>query len=60
MYQKTFKISNYLNRAYSNLPAFTDVFDEEGFYLAFIGLALLSVLVAFLASRFMTLKEADI
>lgn len=55
-----FKLSNYLNKAYSELPAFTDIFDEEGFYLAFIGLILVTVLVAFIASKFITLKEADI
>lgn len=57
---KTFKFSSALNRAYSDLPAFTDIFDEEGFYLAFIGLTLVTIAVAFVASRFITLKEADI
>lgn len=60
MSQKPFKLSNYLNKAYTDLPSFTDIFDEEGFYLAFIGLALVTILVAFIASRFITLREADI
>lgn len=60
MTQTNFKLSNYLTRAYSDLPAFTDIFDEEGFYLAFIGLTLMSILVAFIASRFITLKESSI
>lgn len=60
MSQKTFRLTNVLNRAYSDLPAFTDVFDEEGFYLAFIGLTVVTVLVAVVASRFITLREADI
>lgn len=60
MNQKTYRLTNVLNQAYSDLPAFTDIFDEEGFYLAFIGLTLLTILVAFVASRFITLKEADI
>lgn len=60
MSQKTFKISAALNDAYSKLPAFTDIFDEEGFYLAFIGLTIITILVAFVLSRFITLKESDI
>jgi len=60
MKEKTFRLSSYLSDRYSDLPAFSDVFDEESFYLAFIGLTLLSVLVAFVASRFIKLKEADI
>lgn len=60
MTHKTFKFSNAFNEAYHNLPAFTDIFDEESFYLAFIGLTLVSILVAFIASRFITLKEFDI
>lgn len=60
MSQKPFKIANYLNKAYADLPAFTDIFDEEGFYLAFIGLTLVTVMVAFIASKFITLREADI
>lgn len=60
MTQKTFRISTILSDAYSDLPAFSDIFDEEGFYLAFIGLAVVTILVAFVLSRFITLKEADI
>lgn len=60
MTQSTIKLSSFLNKAYSDLPAFTDIFDEEGFYLAFIGLTLMSILVAFIASRFITLKESSI
>lgn len=60
MNQKTFRLTNYLSRTYSELPAFTDIFDEEGFYLAFIGLTLVTILVAFIASRFITLKDADV
>lgn len=59
-HKTTYRLSNYLSRAYSDLPAFTDIFDEEGFYLAFIGLTVFSILVAFIASRFITIKEADV
>lgn len=60
MNQKTYRFTNYLSKAYSDLPAFTDIFDEEGFYLAFICLTVVTILVAMIASRFITLKEADI
>lgn len=60
MNQKTYKLTTILNDAYSGLPAFTDIFDEEGFYLAFIALCIVSVLTAFILSRFITLREADI
>lgn len=60
MSQKTFRLSNVLNRAYSDLPAFADVFDEEGFYVAFIGLTIVTVLVAVVASRFITIRESEI
>jgi len=60
MSQPTSKLSSYLSRAYADLPAFKDIFDEEGFYLAFLGLVLMSVLVAVVASRFVVLREADI
>jgi hypothetical protein len=59
MAQGKFKFSTALNEAYSRLPAFTDIFDEEGFYLAFIGLTLVTIAVAFIASRFITIKEVD-
>lgn len=58
--QREFSFNGYLREGYESLPAFTDVFDEEGFYLAFIGVALTSILVAIIASRFITIKEADI
>lgn len=60
MSQKTFKFTTLFNQAYNDLPAFTEVFDEESFYLAFIGLTIVTILTAFIASRFITLKEADI
>jgi len=47
------------NRLYDSLPAFTDVFDEETFYI-FAGLtAATSVVLAIVLSRFITLRECD-
>lgn len=60
MSHKTFRLTTALNKAYSDLPAFTDIFDEEGFYIAFAALTVVTILVAILASRFITLREIDI
>lgn len=55
-----YKLTTILHDAYSRLPSFTDIFDEEGFYLAFIALTIVSILTAIIASRFITIREADI
>lgn len=61
MTRKTYRFTDALGVAYEKLPTFTDVFDEESFYLAFIGLTLVTIIVAIVASRFITLKDyADI
>lgn len=44
---------------YDQVPAFTDVFDEETFYLFIIILTVCSFLLAFIASRFITLKPIE-
>lgn len=47
------------NQIYGSLPAFADIFDEETFYI-FAGIVVVSSFaLAFLLSRFITLKEAD-
>jgi hypothetical protein len=43
---------------YNGLPSFTDVFDEETFYMFAFGFTCCTILVAFILSRFITLKEA--
>lgn len=48
-----------IERIYKDLPAFTDVFTEETFYIFAGCLVLSSILVAFLLSRFITLKPVD-
>lgn len=60
MSQRTFKFSTLFSQAYQDLPAFTDIFDEEGFYLAFVGLTMITIISAIIASRFITLKEMDV
>ena len=52
-------LSRYLNDAYSGLPSFLDIFDEESFYIAFFALTVATILVCFIASRFITIKEHD-
>lgn len=50
---------NIFNKVYEQLPAFVDVFDEETFYVFVIFFVLSTVLVAFILSRFITIKEVD-
>ena len=47
------------NKMYDNMPYFTDVFDEDSFYVFVVVFVLSTVMVAFLCSRFITIKEWD-
>jgi len=49
----------FLTLAEGKVPAFQEVFDEETFYIFAGGVALGSVLLAFVASRFLTLSDPD-
>lgn len=40
-------------------PKFTDVFDEETFYIFAFMLVFISIIIAFLLSRYTELKDAD-
>lgn len=46
-------------RAYSQVPAFRDLFDEETFYIFAAFFVLATCLVAFLLSRFITLRPVE-
>ncbi|CAH8576457.1 unnamed protein product [Schistosoma haematobium] len=50
-----------VQRASSILPAFTDIFDEETFYIFFICLVILSFIIAFSIAKYfdVTIKDAD-
>lgn len=48
-----------IERIYNDIPAFTDVFTEETFYIFAICFALTTILVAFISSRFITIKPMD-
>jgi len=45
-----------VNHLYEQFPAFTDVFDEETFYIFAFCFACTVVLAACIASRFITIK----
>jgi len=49
----------FLSLAEDKVPAFEDVFDEQTFYIFAGCVALGSVLIAFIASRFLTLSDPD-
>ncbi|CAH8557276.1 unnamed protein product [Schistosoma guineensis] len=50
-----------VQRASSILPAFTDIFDEETFYIFFICLVIFSFIIAFSIAKYfdVTIKDAD-
>jgi hypothetical protein len=48
-----------VDRFYEKLPAFEDIFDEESFYTFAALFTIASIVLAFLASRYITLKEKD-
>lgn len=46
-------------RVYGQVPAFRDIFDEETFYIFAVCFVLATCLVAFLLSRFITLRPVE-
>ncbi len=48
-----------VDKIYEMTPGFTDVFDEDSFYLFAAAFTLLTCLVAFTASRFISIKPRD-
>lgn len=48
-----------IERIYNDIPAFTDVFTEESFYVFVVGFTLVTILVAFVLSRFITIKPVE-
>jgi len=47
------------DRIFDKVPAFEDIFDEDSFYAFAAFFTLASVMAAFVASRYITLKEKD-
>lgn len=48
-----------IERIYNDLPAFTDVFNEETFYVFVTCFVLSTILLAFVLSRFITIKPIE-
>lgn len=48
-----------IENLYNELPAFTDVFTEDTFYIFVVCFVLSTVLLAFILSRFITLKPFE-
>lgn len=48
-----------IENLYNGLPAFTDVFTEDTFYIFVVCFVLSTVLLAFVLSRFITLKPIE-
>lgn len=47
------------NKVYEAMPMFTDVFDEESFYIFAFFFVVTTILVVIILSRFITIKEFD-
>lgn len=50
---------DFIEKIYTQLPTFTDVFNEETFYVFVVFFVLFTLLIAFLLSRFITIKPID-
>ncbi|CAB0003604.1 unnamed protein product [Nesidiocoris tenuis] len=48
-----------IDTVYNQIPAFTDVFDEETFYVFVFCFILSTLVLVFIVSRFITLKPVD-
>ena len=48
-----------IENIYSQVPAFTDLFDEETFYMFVVIFVAGTLLVAYLGSRYITLKPVE-
>lgn len=44
---------------YDNIPAFTDIFTEETFYIFVTTFVVSTIIVVFIISRFVTIKPVD-
>lgn len=51
---------NLFNKIYDSLPAFVDVFDEETFYIFAVIVTLSTCVIAFILSRFVTIKPVEL
>lgn len=52
-------VMDFIDKFYEQTPGFQDVFDEETFYIFAGVITLITILAAFLASRYITIKPKD-
>lgn len=50
---------DFIEKIYRELPSFTDVFNEETFYIFVVCFVLGTFLIAFILSRYITIKPVD-
>lgn len=50
---------DFIEKIYGEMPSFTDVFDEETFYVFVVCFVLATFLIAFILSRFIKIKPID-
>lgn len=50
---------DFIERMYADMPTFTDIFTEETFYIFVVCFVLGTILIAFILSRFITIKPVD-
>lgn len=48
-----------IEHVYSQIPAFTDVFTEETFYMTVVCFVLSTIVIVYGLSRFITIKPVD-
>lgn len=48
-----------IEKIYNDIPAFTDVFTEESFYVFAFWFVVATIVVAFVLSRFITIKPVE-
>lgn len=48
-----------IEHVYNQIPAFTDIFTEELFYMTAISFVISTIVIVFIMSRFITIKPVD-
>ena len=48
-----------IENIYNQVPSFTDVFDEETFYIFVISFVVSTLLIVFIAAKYVTIKPVD-
>jgi len=59
MAKKEHYTTTIINGFYNQLPAFSDVFDEESFYLFVICFVTFTLIVVYILSKFIKLQPVD-